>query len=257
MNTPTTEMNMREPTLAAIIICLLALTKAVGQTAQDNLKITHLTGDFYIFTTYNLYQNSRIPANGTYLVTREGVVLFDTPWDTTQFQPLLDSIRIKHDKNVILSFATHFHEDRTGGLGYYKKLGIKTYTTKKTDLLSKQTGKARAEFLIDQDTTFTIGQYSFQTYFPGHGHTADNIVIWFEKEKILHGGCLIKSVNDNTLGNLADANISEYATTVKNVLKKCRDPKFVIPGHDEWVSTESVNHTLKMAKQLKKGKSKK
>lgn len=54
-----------------------------------------------------------------YLVAKDGVVLFDTPWDTTQFQPLLDSIKLKHDKNVIICIATHAHEDRTGGLEYY------------------------------------------------------------------------------------------------------------------------------------------
>jgi hypothetical protein len=38
-----------------------------------------------------------------YLVTNQGVVLFDTPWDSTQFQQLLDSIKIKHGKDVVMS----------------------------------------------------------------------------------------------------------------------------------------------------------
>ena len=238
--------------ITTTIIYFSFLTTIFGQTADSSLRISHLTGDFYVFTTFNLYKGSRIPANGMYLVTNNGVVLFDTPWDTTQFQPLLDSIRLKHNKKVTLCIATHFHEDRTGGLDYYRAQGIKTYTTKQTDALSKERDKKRAEFLIDKDTVFTAGQYSFQTYFPGQGHTADNIVIWFEKEKILYGGCLIKSVEDDGLGNLADANVKEYATTIKNVLKKYKKPAFVIPGHSDWSNTGSVKHTLKMAEQLKK-----
>ena len=239
-------------TLTTTIISLFFLTNIFGQTTDSNLKIAHLTGDFYVFTTFNLYKGARIPANGVYLLTNNGVVMFDTPWDTTQFQPLLDSIRIKHNKNVTLCIATHFHEDRTGGLEYYRQQGIKTYTTKKTDELSKGSGKKRAEFLIDKDTVFTVGQYSFQTYFPGHGHAPDNIVIWFEKEKILYGGCLIKSVEDDDLGNLGDASVNDYATTVKNVQKKCKGPKFVIPGHKSWSTTASLKHTLKMAEKLEK-----
>ncbi len=231
------------------IICLFFFTNIFAQTADSSLKIAHLTGDFYIFTTFNIYKGNRIPANGMYLVTNNGVVMFDTPWDTTQFQPLLDSIKVKHNKNVILCIATHFHEDRTGGLEYYRQQGIKTYTTKQTDELSKSSRKKRAEFLIDKDSIFTMGQYSFQTYFPGQGHTADNIVIWFEKEKILYGGCLIKSVEDDDLGYLADANVKAYATTVNNVLKKCKKTKFVIPGHSGWSCTKSLKHTLKMAQQ--------
>lgn len=238
--------------ITTTIIFFLFATKIIAQTENNNLKISHLAGDFYIFTTYNLYKENRIPANGMYLVTNNGVVMFDTPWDTTQFQPLLDSIKVKHKKKVILCIATHFHADRTDGLEYYRQQGIATYTTQQTDDLSKKRGMKRAEFLINRDTTFTVGQYSFQTYYPGGGHTQDNIIIWFSKEKILYGGCLIKSVEDNNLGNLSDANVNAYATTIKNVQKKCKDPKYIIPGHDDWRDTNSLLHTLEMAQQLEK-----
>jgi metallo-beta-lactamase class B len=166
-------------TITTTIIFLFFFQNISAQPANNNLKISPLTGDFYIYTTYNLYKGNPYPANGMYLVTNKGVVIFDSPWDTTQFQPLLDSIKLKHNKNVILCIATHFHEDRTGGLEYYKQQGIKTYTTRKTDELSKTKGMKRSEFLLDKDTVFTIGQYSFQTYFPGEGHAPDNIVIWW------------------------------------------------------------------------------
>ena len=119
-----------------------------------------------------------------------------------------------------------------------------------TDELSKKNDKKRAEFLIEKDTVFSIGQYSFQTYYPGQGHAPDNIVIWFEKEKILYGGCLIKSADDTDLGNLGDANVKTYATTVNNVQQKCKNPKFVIPGHGSWRSIKSLKHTYTMAQQL-------
>lgn len=237
------------------IISFFFLTAVFGQQADSSLNISHLTGDFYIFTTYNYYKGYRIPANGMYLLTDKGAILFDSPWDTTQFQPLLDSISVRHHKNVILCIATHFHEDRTGGLEYYRQQGIRTYTTQQTDELSKKRGMKRAEFLIDKDTVFTVGQYSFQTYYPGEGHAPDNIVIWFEKEKVLYGGCLIKSVEDNTLGNLSDANVAAYATTIKNVLHKCKQPKYIIPGHNDWANTKSLQHTLKMARKLNRKKS--
>jgi metallo-beta-lactamase class B len=237
-------------TIFTAIVSLFFLANTFAQATK--LKISHLTGDFYVFTTFNLYKGAQIPANGMYVVTSKGVIMIDSPWDTTQFQPLLDSIKARHHKDVALCIATHFHEDRTGGLEYYRKQGIKTYTTRQTDELSKAEGGKRAEFLIDKDTVFTIGQYSFQTYYPGQGHAPDNIVIWFEKEKILYGGCLIKSVEDNNLGNLGDANVKQYAATVKKVQQKCKAPRFVIPGHNGWINTKSLEHTLKMAQQLEK-----
>ena len=241
---------MRE--ITTILVSLFFLNSISGQKEGSNLKITRLTGEFYVFTTFNSYKGNLVPANGMYLVTDNGVVMFDTPWDTTQFQPLLDTIKNRHHKNVVLCIATHFHEDRTGGLQYYSQQGIKTYTTRHTDELSKKRGMKRAEFLMDKDTVFTVGQYSFQTYFPGAGHAPDNIVIWFEKEKILYGGCLIKSVEAHDLGNLSDASVKQYATTIRNVQAKCKQPQYIITGHDNWTDTNSLNHTLQMAQQLNK-----
>lgn len=240
--------------ISTVFVLLFSLAELFAQKSEPKLTISHLTGDFYIFTTFNYFNGTRIPANGMYVVTSKGAILVDSPWDTTQFQPLLDSIRARHKTNVAMCIATHFHEDRTGGLEYYKQKGIKTYTTKRTDELSKKNGKKRAEFVIDKDTLFTIGQYSFTTYYPGHGHAPDNIVVWFGKQKILYGGCLIKSTVDNNLGNLGDASVNDYATTIKNVQQKCRNPKYVIPGHNDWSSVNSIQHTFQMAVELKEKK---
>jgi metallo-beta-lactamase class B len=105
-------------TILLTIAFMFSLENIFAQVTDSNLQITRLTGDFYIFTTYNLYNGNKIPSNGMYLVTSSGVVMFDTPWDTTQFQPLLDSIKLKHNKNVTMCFATHWHSDKTAGLEY-------------------------------------------------------------------------------------------------------------------------------------------
>ena len=56
-------------TITTVIIFLCFGASSFAQDAGSNLKISHLTGDFYIFNTYNLYKGERIPANGMYLVT--------------------------------------------------------------------------------------------------------------------------------------------------------------------------------------------
>lgn len=236
--------------ISAIFVCFMSV--AFGQSPLAKLTISPLTGDFYIYTTYNTYNGSQIPANGMYVVTPDGIVLFDTPWDTTQFQPLLDSIKYRHQKNVILCIATHWHSDRTEGLHYYKQQGIKTYTTALTDSLSKLNNKRRAEYLIQHDTVFRVGKYSFETYYPGEGHTTDNIVIWFETEKILYGGCLIKGTDATNLGYLGDANINTYESTLKNVQAKCTNPAHIIISHSDWKDINSLSHSIKLARKLKK-----
>jgi len=242
-----------QKTLLALAF-IFSLNTIFGQTGKPKLVISHLTGDFYIYTTYNTYEESRVQANGMYLVTDKGVVMFDTPWDTTQFQPLLDSIQAKHQQPVVMCFATHWHSDKTAGLEYYWQQGIKTYTTTLTDELSKKNNKKRAEFLMANDTVFQFGPYSFETYYPGQAHTEDNIIIWFKKEKILYGGCLIKGADAEDLGFLGDGNTVTYAATLKNVQKKCPDPKYIIVAHSDWNNINSLRHSIKMARELKKKK---
>jgi metallo-beta-lactamase class B len=237
-----------------IFILLFIGGPVLGQMPAGKLDINHLTGNFYIYTTYGVYKGNPVPANGMYLVTPQGAVMFDTPWDTTQFQPLLDSIIIRHHKKVIICIATHFHEDRTNGLEYYRRAGIKTYTTKQTDDSSRARNEKRAEFLIYKDTVFKVGQYSFQTYYAGPGHTADNIVIWFEKEKILYGGCLVKSIEATDLGYLGDANVKEWGPTIRRIQTNCKSPEYIIPGHDAWTSKDALTHTLELIKAYEEKK---
>ncbi len=232
-----------------LLLTLILSGSLFSQSPTIDLKITHLKGDFYIYTTYNDFDGYKFPSNSMYLVTDEGVVLFDTPWDTTCFQPLLDSISARHQKQVVMAIATHYHDDRTAGLEYYKQKGIKTYTSKLTYDLCAEHNQQQAEYFFVNDTLFEIGNHRFETYYAGEGHTKDNIVIWFGKEKILYGGCLVKSTENNHLGNIADANLSEWETTIQNIIRKYPKPKHVIPGHFGWGSNKALQHTITLLRK--------
>lgn len=238
----------------ALLFCALFPAVLFGQGEQKPLEISHLTGDYYIFTTYNSYKGKLIPANALYLVTTEGVVLFDSPWDSTQFQPLLDSIEARHHKKAVMCIATHSHGDRTGGLEFYKDKGLRTYTSALTDQLCIEHHEKRAEYHFKNDTVFTVGNYSFRTCYAGEGHTKDNIVIWFDQDKILYGGCLVKSTEATDLGFTGEANMQEWPATIRKIKKKFGRPKYVIPGHQGWSNPASLEHTLKLLEEAgKKG----
>lgn len=232
-----------------LLLLLLAETNLFGQANRAKLAITPLTDRHYVYTTYNRYGNLLFPSNSLYVLTKAGAVLIDTPWDTTQFQPLLDSIRIRHHQNVVLCIATHFHDDRTAGLAFLKRRGVKTYTSKLTDALSKVAGNAQAEFTFAGDTTFTVGEQTFETFYPGEGHSKDNLVVWFGKEKILYGGCLIKSAETDNLGNVTDANLTAWLPTINAVRQRYPDPAFVIPGHQGWIDKRGLPHTVRLLQQ--------
>ena len=244
---------MRSATPSLIILIgLIFSLHLYGQEKKPGLAISHLTGDFYVYMTYRSLHGIPIPSNSMYLITDKGAVMFDTPWDTTQFQPLLDSIQFRHHTTVVLCIATHFHDDRTAGLDFLKQKLIKTYSSKQTFDLCKERDQKQAQYFFTKDTAFIIGNHHFLTYYPGEGHTKDNIVIWFDDEKVLYGGCLVKSTENNDLGNVADANISAWTTTIENVINRFPKVKYVIPGHFGWADNDGLAHTLKLLHENEK-----
>jgi len=84
------------------------------------------------------------------------------------------------------------------------------------------------------------------TYF-GAGHTTDNVVAWLPKQGVLFGGCLIKSLDSQSLGNTTDGDLAAYPTTVRRVQTAYRHAKIVVPGHGDWGGPELIEHTLKLA----------
>lgn len=231
-------------TVAAVLLFCLAFISSRAQDPAYDLHFTHVAGNVYTYVSYGSFNGQRYGANAVYLVTKAGVVLFDTPWEKEYFQPLLDSIWQRHHQKVIMCLSTHFHEDRTAGLAYYAAKGIRTFTTRQTDSLCVLNDNPRATFMMPEDTVFQVGGEVFQVYYPGPGHSADNLVIWLPEYRILYGGCLIKSTEASSLGNLEDANVAEWPSSLKRLERKFPHPDFIIVGHDDWRDKHSIRHTL-------------
>jgi len=234
------------------ILHLLIAILSTPLVHSQGLEIKHLTGNFYIYTTHQDIDGKPFPANGLYLVTDEGVVMIDSPWNQAQIQPLLDSIQKRHNKKLLLCIATHYHADRTGGFDYLKSKGIKTYSSKQTLKLCRKNNEQKAQYTFEKDTVFNIGGYKFRTFYPGRGHTKDNIVVWFEKDKVLHGGCFVKSTESPSLGNLADADLHSWPKSVRKTIEMFPNPAHVIPGHQGWDNNQGLQHTLQLLGEHKK-----
>lgn len=232
----------------AIIILSILLSEHV--TAQP-LKITNLTDSVYIVTTWRQLESGMFPSNSMYVLTDEGAILIDSPWDTTQIIPLMDSILLRHNTSVIFCLATHSHSDRTGGFRMFNEIGVPTYSTEMTHQLCIKNNEGIAQNTFVNDTIFEIGSVYFETFYPGPGHAPDNIVVWFPRWEILYGGCFIKSIESNNLGYTGDADLVSWAAGIEKVRKRYRKPSYIITGHQDWMSEKSLRHTLTL---LKKGK---
>ena len=237
--------------LATFLLSCSCFYIAEAQKDSIGLKVSKLADGFYVQTTYHMLGGSPFPSNGLIVETADGVVLIDTGWGDHETDELIKWIRVHLKKKVILCIGTHFHADRIGGVATLNKLHIPAISYSLTEKMAKEHKVPAPKGILPVDTTMKIGGIKLECFYPGEGHTKDNIVVWFPDQKILFGGCLVKSVEANDLGNLADANVAAYPTTVETVIKKFPNPKYVIPGNQSW-GAGALQHTLEMANKANK-----
>jgi glyoxylase-like metal-dependent hydrolase (beta-lactamase superfamily II) len=175
----------------------------------------------------------------------------------------------------ITAINTHFHNDRLGGNGYLSKIGSTIYGSDLTVKLLKERGLGNGTldmykkllskkyydywqntkltppnkvFPLKEGLVLNIDKDTFEVFYPGPGHTPDNVVVYYPKKKILFGGCIIKTLSANSKGNIGDADLSNWYSSLKNILTKYPDAALVIPGHGESGGKELITHTMDLVK---------
>jgi glyoxylase-like metal-dependent hydrolase (beta-lactamase superfamily II) len=170
------------------------------------------------------------PANGLILQRDEGAVLIDTTYSPDQAGVLLAWSR-RVGRPISLAIATHFHFDRTGGIPALRDAGIRTLGHPLTCGLAHTHGLPVPEPIAGFDGGHHDIGPDLQLYFPGAGHTRDNVVAWCPGQQILFGGCLIKSSTSRGLGNVADAVPADWPDSVRRVRGRYQAARCVVPGH--------------------------
>jgi len=66
-------------------------------------------------------------------------------------------------------------------------------------------------------------------------------------DRILFGGCLVKSASSTDLGNVTDAKLADWRVTMEAVLTAYPSPRLVIPGHGDPGDRRLLQHTLDLA----------
>lgn len=239
---------MSQKRLIFILFSLLA--GYCGFSQKMNLKVTPIDSQFLVHTSYKMLDGKLVPANGLIVNTPEGVMLVDATWDDRQAKQLLRWIKKHLKRKVFLCVITHSHADRIGGIAYLKKKKIDVESTPEIARRAVADGFPSPTTGFKNDMKFGIGEnVDVRVFFPGQGHSPDNIVVWFPKERVLFGGCLIKSTDATDLGNIAEANLEEWPRTMKYLMEECPDPRWVIPGHFGWDKPGAMEHTVKLLEE--------
>jgi metallo-beta-lactamase class B len=212
---------------------------------SDTLWIGRLTTHVWIHTTTHVIPDVGFyPANGAIVVDGDQALLIDTGWSDADAEAILAEWRRMRMPPIANALATHFHSDRVGGIGALARHGIPTYGNPVTIGLALDCG-FRAPRPLHEVEKHPHRLGSVEVFFPGEGHTIDNIVTWIPDDRVLFGGCLLKATTAPDLGNVADANLGAYPATIRRVAQAYA-PHHVIPGHGT-LAGDAVAHTAALA----------
>lgn len=210
------------------------------------------TTSFDISTTFGESKPNWYPANGAIVTRGDHAVLVDTGWTPEQTSEILSAWKQTSHLPIRSAIVTHWHHDRIAGVPVLSKLGIPSFGNPLTIGLAIDNGYAPPKPLHDLEDKPVIYD-GLDIFYPGEGHTLDNITVWVESDKVLLGGCLVKATTAPDLGFTGDGNLSTYPSTMRNLIKRYPSALHVMPGHGT-LKGDSLGHTLAMAVEANKPK---
>lgn len=236
--------------LFVLCVCFLCSITAAG-TALPDLKIEKLEEGVYVHTSFE-------EVNGWGVVSKHGLVvlvntdayLIDTPFTATDTEKLVNWF-VERGYKIKGTISSHFHSDSTGGIEWLNSQTIPTYASELTNELLKKDGKVQATHSFS-GVSYWLVKNKIEVFYPGPGHTQDNVVVWLPENKILFGGCFVKP---HGLGNLGDANLVAWPKSAKILMSKYGKAKLVVSSHSEIGNASLLKLTWEQAvKGLKESK---
>ena len=117
------------------------------------------------------------------------------------------------------------------------------YETVKTQIFLPPTSL----FELKAGLHLAIGGERIEVFYPGHAHAPDNVAVYFAEPKILFGGCAVRPLAGQSLGNLSDASVKDWPAAAARLVDAFPESEIVIPGHGAWGDIGLLKHTQSLA----------
>jgi cyclase len=238
---------MKNKRIFYFFVLLGLLLSPLVLLAQESPEITieKVSGDVYC-----LYGQG---GNIGILKTDEGLLVVDS-----QFKGIADkvlkTIATISTKPIKYLVNTHYHGDHTNGNEVIGKdaVIIMTPICKASLIKNQKEGEAQPAYLSkvkswEKDMEIKMGGENVKLLHFGGGHTAGDLVVVFEKSKVIHTGDLFFHGMPPYIDVKDGSDTENWIRTIEALCEKYPDYK-IIPGHGKVTDTENY---LKFAGYLK------
>jgi cyclase len=233
---------MKNKRIFYLFILLGLLLSAIVMAQQEEppaITIEKVAGEVYC-----LYGQG---GNIGILKTDEGLLLVDSQFKEIANE-ILKKIAALSTKPIKYLVNTHYHGDHTNGNEVIGKGATIIMTPQcKTSLMKDQKEYLSKVKLWEKDMVLQMGEEKVRLLHFGSGHTAGDLVVVFEKSKVLHTGDLFFHGMPPYIDVKNGSDTGNWIRTIETLCKKYPDYK-IIPGHGKVTNPEQY---LKLAGYLK------
>jgi glyoxylase-like metal-dependent hydrolase (beta-lactamase superfamily II) len=192
-------------------------------------------------------QNKGYMSNAGFVVTADGVVVFDALGTPALGQAMIAAIRKVTPQPIRRVIVSHYHADHIYGLQALKATGADVWAHRKgqqyltsgqaterlaqrrTDLfpwVDDRTVVVPPDAWLDGDTTFRMGGLTFRLVYSEGAHSPEDLMLFVDEDRLLFAGDLIFAGRVPFVGN------ADSAGWLKAMAKMIAlKPVVVVPGH--------------------------
>lgn len=239
----------------AFIIMLLCVCHTIRAETAIKLKPIKVSPHVYYFqgeAGLASAANQGFMSNAGFVVTNKGVVVFDALATPALGEAMITAIKTVTSQPIKKVIVSHYHADHFYGLQAFKRLGAEIIAHEAgqsylhSDLAQQRLEQRRTELFpwVDEHTVvtgadhwlhfskenkvhrFELGGMQFHIIDSSGAHSAEDLLLFVENERVLFAGDLYFSGRIPFVGN-ADSRV--WLATLDRLLDV--KPAVVIPGH--------------------------
>ena len=194
------------------------------------------------------HANEGFIANAGFVITSDGVVVFDTLGSPALGDRLIAEIRKHTDQPIRRVIVSHYHADHFYGIPAFRRIGAEIWADSRAHAyLNSAAATERlaqrekiigswlgpdfklplADRWIDQPEDFVMGGVHFSLRHLGPAHSPEDLTMLVEPDGVLYSGDIVYNGRVPFIG--ADSDTRHWLTAIDNLL--AIPARVMVPGH--------------------------
>ncbi len=233
----------------AILIGLLALLAGLPARAVDMTPVKLSPHSWYVMGASGMASgaNEGFMSNAGFVVTDDGVVVFDALGTPALGERLIGEIRKLTTQPIRYVVVSHYHADHYYGLQAFKALGAEIWAHRRgKEALESEAAQSRlaqrradlfpfvdeatrltpADRWLDGNTEFRLGGLTFRVSYVGPAHAPDDLIMEVVEDRVTFAGDLLFRGRVPFVG---DADTAQWLQALDRLI--AAKPAVLVPGH--------------------------